>query len=919
MPMRTNRVPGKSARSVRPSPTLADPVISPSLAWRSFRGARRESVRGCRDSVRGCAGSVAAVVAGILGTAALAAAPAHAASPSAAAASASAAPQSAAAGAPAAASAQTSQNLQQVVVTATATQVTKLDASYNVVAADAELIKESNPTSSADILKIAPGIWPESSGGQTGANIEVAGYPSGGDSPFFTNMIQGMPLYGAPNLAYMDSSSLFRLDDTVERIEVVQGGPSVVFGPGQFGGTANYILKTGKNSPGGRVGATYGTEGMWRADAYDGFQIADGWYGSVGGYYRVSHGVRNPQFPAIEGGQFTATLEHDIRGGTITAWARALDEKDQFIVPIPLIQNANGSYSAYPGFDPLTSTFYGYANQNMTLANPNGGFMNANLANGRGGQLYYLGVNYDQRLGGWTLHNGFLIDGGGLDTNGWFSGSNPRPLSMYLYGCHVAEPTGWCNGATPVDGNNLGGANGYDPAVYNIQALYAGSGTPVPLSANVIQQSYHYIQKSIQSLTDEFRVSRKLFDGNTLAAGVYLAFYTDNDNWAADSGLMTATPNAQMIALSYVQNNQTYYLSSPQGIVNENGTYTTPGRHGDGRNIAPYFSDSWKFGPWLADVGARLEHIDLHQRTCQTTPQQLGTIYDKYDNAVPICNGTYDYEHYARTMPTYTAGLNYTFSRNMSAYVRINNGVHFLGFDDISNTAHNNPPTFHPIETAHNYEVGYKFQARYLYLDLNAWHRTFDGIFYQETDLSGVNIPGGYGTYGSTANGVDLDGYIGPFAGLTLRIVGDYMDGHYTNNHSCLPFVDINGNRQCVFINGAPLQRQPKFQVRITPSYSTVVPWGDVTAWLTFEHVGQRYNDTYGQQPLGTYDMLSGGILTDVGDNWQFRVQGTNLTNEIALTEGNAREFGRALGVGNVLLARPIEGREVNLTATYKF
>jgi outer membrane receptor protein involved in Fe transport len=891
MPMKTNRMSGRNLRSARLSTIPTENLISASRS----RGAR--------------AGSVAAVIAGILGAAAFAV-PAHA----------QTATPVAPAGGQSSGSAQTSQTLQEVVVTATATQVRKLDASYNVVAADNELIKESNPLSAADVLKIAPGIWPEASGGQTGANIEVAGYPSGGDSPFFTNMIMGMPLYGSPNLAYMDSSSLFRLDDTIQRLEVVQGGPSVVFGPGQFGGTANYILKTGKNSPGGHASVTYGDEGMWRGDVYDGFRIADGWYGSVGGYYNVSHGVRDSQFPAIEGGQFTATLTHDIEGGTVTAWARVLDEKDQYITPLPIIQNSDGSYSAYPGINPLTSTFNGYSNQNLVLANPNGGFMNANLENGRGSRLDYFGINYDQHIGGWTLHNGFLIDGGGLDTNGWFSGSNPRPLSMYLYGCNVPEPAGWCNGTTPVDTNNLGtGGKGY-PANTNIQATYAGSGAPVPLSTNVIQQSYHLIQKSLQNVADELRVSRELFAGNTLTGGVYFTFYTDNDNWAADTGIMTATQNAQMLALSYVDTaGNINNISSPQGIVNENGTYTTPGRHGDGRNVAPYFSDSWKFGPWLLDLGARLEHIDLHQRTCQTSKQMLGTTYDLYDNAVPICNGTYDYEHYSRTMPEFTAGLNYTFSDNMSAYVRVNNGVHFLNFDDIANTAHNTPPVFHPIETAHNYEIGYKFQAHYLYLDLSGWHRTFDGIFYQESDASGVPIPGGYGTYGSTANGFDLDGYIGPFAGLTLRFVGDYMDGHYTHNNSCLAFIDIFGNHQCVFINGAPLQRQPKFQVRITPSYSTAVPWGDVSAWLTFEHVGQRYNDTYGQQPLGTYNMLSAGILTDVGENWQFRVQGTNLSNSIGLTEGNARQFGRALGVGNVLLARPLEGREINLTATYNF
>ncbi|HVS78561.1 MAG TPA: hypothetical protein VHE11_16590, partial [Steroidobacteraceae bacterium] len=106
-------------------------ISGPAAAWPR---ARSRSAR---------AGSVAAVVAGILGGAAFAAVPAQA--------------QTAAGGSQAGGSAQTSQSLQEVVVTATATQVRKLDASYNVVAADSELIKESNPLSSADILKIAPG------------------------------------------------------------------------------------------------------------------------------------------------------------------------------------------------------------------------------------------------------------------------------------------------------------------------------------------------------------------------------------------------------------------------------------------------------------------------------------------------------------------------------------------------------------------------------------------------------------------------------------------------------------------------------------------------------------------------------------------------------------------------------------------
>jgi len=86
-----------------------------------------------------------------------------------------------------------------------------------------------------------------------------------------------------------------------------------------------------------------------------------------------------------------------------------------------------------------------------------------------------------------------------------------------------------------------------------------------------------------------------------------------------------------------------------------------------------------------------------------------------------------------------------------------------------------------------------------------------------------------------------------------------------------------------------------------------------------FEYDGQRYEDQSGQQPLGSGTLLGGGILTDVGDHWDLRVQGTNLTNTIMLTEGNARKFGYEVGLGGVILARPYEGREVNFTADYKW
>jgi outer membrane receptor protein involved in Fe transport len=255
----------------------------------------------------------------------------------------------------------------------------------------------------------------------------------------------------------------------------------------------------------------------------------------------------------------------------------------------------------------------------------------------------------------------------------------------------------------------------------------------------------------------------------------------------------------------------------------------------------------------------------------------------------------------------------------MSAYARGNTGQHYNDFDNgIRDAQQNTPKGFAPLQTITNYEVGFKFQVPKAYLDVTAYHRKFTGLGYQQSTITGTPL-GIFSTFGATTKGVDFIGYVTPLQGLTLRVVGDYMDGKYENNNSCLQFTDVFGNTSCIFVNGAPLQRQPKFQIRATPSYTLPGSWGDVTAWLTYEHVGERYEDQSGRAPLGAYNMLGAGILANVGKNWQLRVQGTNLTNEIALTEGNARVFGGAVGIGGTTLVRPYEGKEISFTAYYKF
>ena len=782
-------------------------------------------------------------------------------------------------------------SLQEVVVTGSATGVKKIDASYSITTANAEQIKEANPKSTADLLKISPGLWPESTGGQTGANIEIAGFPGGGDAPFNTVQMMGSPLYGMPTLSFFEQTSIFRLDDTVERVEILQGGPSVVFADGQIGATENFILKQGTAKPSGSVGLTYGSEGLWRADGFYGFKIADDWYGSIGGFWRKSDGVRDPQFAADRGGQLTATLTHDTENGSIMFYARSLDDQNQFITPIPLIQHGSQNFSAYPGFDPLTDTYYSRAMQHVFLAGYPGGGRWANLANGRGARMNFFGGNLDFDLSnGWSISDKFLIDSGDVDTNALFSGSNPATLSDELAGQNV-------------------------PVGATVDANYVTGGAVDP-NQSVIAQGWWFIHKHLQNINNDFRLSKEIFDGNTLTAGVYLAHYTDDDKWAlGNQMLMSNTPNARPITVNYTAGGNTYQLTDNQGFL-DNGGYNITEK-GRATNKAFYLSDSWHIGPWLLDASARTENETAHLTVCNLKNVNLdGNPLTLYNNSVPVCDGTFSNTSYSKTHTSWTVGANYELADNMSVYARVNKGVHFGDFDNAlrGNTTRNTPP----LQKIQNFEAGFKYQSKMFYADISVYHKQFDGLPYQPTDGNGVPV-GSVLLYGSDSKGVNLIGAVTPIDNLTIRFVGNYLDGHYSHYSACIPFVNQVSGNGCAFINGQQLQRQPKVHYAITPSYKMLFPWGDVTSFVTFTHVGPHTQDQSGLQQLGSYHTWDFGIIADIEKNWEVRVQGTNITNQLGLTESNSRIFGSASGAGGVILARPLEGREVNVQVKYKF
>ena len=105
-------------------------------------------------------------------------------------------------------------NLEEVVVTGTASRVSKMKQSVSLSTLSTETIEMSGATNSAEVLRSVPGMRAESTGGEGNANINVRGLPSpDGGARYAQYQENGLPimLFGdimlVPLMAFIASTT----------------------------------------------------------------------------------------------------------------------------------------------------------------------------------------------------------------------------------------------------------------------------------------------------------------------------------------------------------------------------------------------------------------------------------------------------------------------------------------------------------------------------------------------------------------------------------------------------------------------------------------------------------------------------------------------------------------------------------------
>lgn len=759
--------------------------------------------------------------------------------------------------------------LDTIVVSGTARfkGLRKRDASFSISTANDDEIREVSPTSTADLLKIVPGVWAESSGGGTGANVFVRGMPSEGDAPFFTLQLDGSPIYPPPTLSFLENTTLFRIDDTVERVEGLRGGTSPIFSNGQPGVTVNFIQRKGDDTPAGSVRATVGTDDLRRVDAFSSGPLGEGsgWYYSVGGFYRETDGVRHIGYPAEKGGQIVGTLTRRWDTGEFTLYGRHTNDHNAFYTAIPLRSRNNGSdISSFPGIDATTGTLVGDDFRRVTLPTGIGnGTMSRDMADGRGVDITVFGGALDWNVGDWTISDRFNVLSGDAPTNALFTGANPQTLSSFITDTYGATATG--------TGTFVNGGGNVSP---DQQVLTAG---------------WWVVDKHLKSFTNDLRFSVDLGERNSLTFGTYYAKYSSEDRWwLGNNMLLTAENNARRVDLTLADGR----IPTRQGFV---GTsfYNIRGDY-DGRNTAFFIADEWNASDrWRFDAGVRWERQVVDGTVVDPVSVDLdGDPNTLYDNNTSVATTPRSIDQ-RDTHTSWTAGANFKINDNVSVFGRVNSGFKFPSFDNLRDGATQ-------TQEIDQYEVGLKAGGQSYELYLTAFYNDFVGLPFQAFDQGGNNIV----IIGdSSAKGLEFEGAWRPAGGFELGWNTTWLDANYGR------FGNFSGNQ---------VVRQPRFRARLTPSYFWTLPWGDAKVFATVTRVGDRYSDPANGQVLPAYTTWDLGANVRVGDHWEFALNGRNVTDEIALTEGNARVIGNATSAG-VFMGRPIEGASYQVSAAYRW
>jgi len=794
----------------------------------------------------------------------------------------------------------TTKDLERVVVTArSGVDVrTRAQTSYSITTIDEDRLRMQGPTSVTEAVKSVPGFWVESSGGEASGNIRARGIPVDGFGS--VNLLEdGIPVQHDPALGYLNADQVFRLDETIERIEVVRGGPSSIFYSNAPAGAINFIPRQVDDMAEGLIKYTAGNYGLGRLDFWYGTPVGDGWKFSTGGFFRIDHNIRNPGYNGDNGGQLRATLSKQFDNGDISFDVKRLDDRVYLDLGVPMYRNPSGDLVSVPGFNGNYGTVAGPETEHMELQQGNGSNYNFDNSLGTDVKRTQLTLKFDYNLwDNWKLAENIRYSAANTIRNGVYPNAIETAAAFYASAqSHLKQ---------------------YYPNAAGMQLQYVDSGAAFGPNQNgnglVMLGGLRGITMPVNEITSDTRLLRKFEFGDQthdVTLGYYHAYFNQSFDRYSSTVLLDTSDNAKLLNLVAVNAaGQTIGTLTDGGIYN-NG-YEWAHAHGTSDTDAFYASDEWQITDKLRiDGGARWERVNTTGWTELPATVSLGTPWSA---AITTGSGKYaSYDHSFNKLG-WTLGANYQFSDHQGVFARYTSTFRLPNLSTYITT-----PTATPVtQTMVLPEIGYKFANRYI--------ETYETFFYTRYNNVGFsnyvfNPTSGASTveqgYADTETyGLELEGTIYPCKWFDLQYSATLQDPRYKG----LRYTVVQAGQPVLLdYNDNQLIRVPRKSLRLVPGVNLLD--NKLRLQLTYEYEGKRYSDTANSVELPQYYTLGFSARYQATPNLTFFAYADNLNNSLGLTEGNPRsgELKSSDAGATVFIARPLLGRSFRASVMYQF
>jgi outer membrane receptor protein involved in Fe transport len=797
-------------------------------------------------------------------------------------------------------------DIEKIIVTGNSGKKTKMAASVSTsdIGSDSPILATSR--SVAEIIKFIPGLHSESSGGDGNANISIRGLPiTSGGAKYLQLWEDGLPVFEAGDFAFATADIYMRADSNIDHVQSIRGGSSAILASNSPGGVINFISKTGKEG-GGSMAVSKGlTYDNTRVDAEAGHNFGNGWYGHIGGFYRVGEGVRKAGYDVEKGGQIKGNLTREFDGGFVRVNFKYLDDHVIGYMPTPMFvsgTNSNPSFSAIPGYNPFRDSLQSRHTDTISTTDANGNIVQRHLSDGQHAKVAQVGLETEFAVGGgWTLGNRFKV----ASTTGAFR--VPFPASAGTQ----ANVGGW-----GVDNfNSYFGTSGaltyrYATGPRAGNALDAGTSLAVAHTFNEDINNADYLVNNMD-LSRKFEIANGTLD-------VHGGWYHSEQSMAQYQSWPTYLTSVEGKDTAYVDVYSNGAKISNGGLLSyaalEWGNCCS-GRYYDIRTKteAFYLDTSYKIGQFTYDLGVRRDNArttgqrNFGQSFIARDLNGNGTL-EPTETRVPVNDPSQAIPvNFEAGSTSYTAAVNYIINSDMAVFARDSKGARANSERLIETRIFSTSANGQRVGDANDADIvnevrmseaGFKYKKGPLAAYVTLF-RARSSELLSEDRGTGILSSAEY-----EAKGVEFEG--------SYRRGGFSVSGNATYTRARILKYDLNP----VYVGKIP-QRQADWVYSIMPTYSGE----NYMIGASIVGTTKSYFRNENILVMPSYHTVNAFAEYRLTERMSVSVDFNNLFNKMGITEGEDSSVNGGTGSFNnvYVRARSIPGRSGQVKLKYTF